>query len=267
MGLVVRPPSAWRILLLTSFVLIVAFLAMVFYPRGLGTEFYQRFAVGQSIRYQYEVNGLWPPSTEEFFSSIVGDAAGRLRSKSPSPGPYHSLRLQTTQRGNRIVVSIDLACSSGGSTSQVQLVESLPHSAKRQTLRLLRAASSGTAWWRKTVARWFWRFDRAFPGSVSVSPPDTGFDIPRTRGQLVRYRAWLGQIAGSANRLRDGWGKRIRLSLDEKFDPPRLVAASAGPDGKWDTEDDMILKRDTKTGKIVEKLGFDQESEAKPKPE
>ena len=58
-------------------------------------------------------------------------------------------------------------------------------------------------------------------------------------------------------RLRDGWRRRVLLELDDsKVSNPVISARSAGPDGKWQTNDDILLRRDVDTGRIVFEQGF-----------
>ena len=86
--------------------------------------------------------------------------------------------------------------------------------------------------------------------------PRLSFTRPATPAELVQYHKWLADILGSEDSLVDGWGRHIKLTLDDKSNPPILIASSAGPDGKWGTKDDMILKLDVKTGQIIEQAGF-----------
>lgn len=122
-------------------------------------------------------------------------------------------------------------------------------SARERTRTLLISLTAGSGFWKSQVRD-------CILGGKPNTVPSIAFDRPATDTQIHEYWRWLTKMVGSTNRFRDGWGHQVKLVIDMKFSPPILIASSAGPDGKWNTNDDMILRRNTKTGKIIEQIGF-----------
>ena len=82
----------------------------------------------------------------------------------------------------------------------------------------------------------------------------TQFPFTQKASDLPSYYHWLKGFFGRKTDFLDGWGHAIKFALDDKHNFALLIASSAGSDGKWGTKDDMVVKRDTKTGKIVEEV-------------
>jgi hypothetical protein len=121
------------------------------------------------------------------------------------------------------------------------------------TKTLLTSVSAGTTEWK------WWSTGSSGPlviGAKRDPEPPISFDRPSDNAQLDEYKQWLVKMSGPWDRFCDDWNHEIKLTIEKRATTPLLVASSAGPDGKWNTKDDMVIKRDAKTGQIVEKIGF-----------
>jgi len=124
----------------------------------------------------------------------------------------------------------------------------------KRTAILLYSIADGSAHWRHSITG---KESYVYLKRVDLDTvPPISFDHPANRKELEEYWQWLGEMVGPLNRFDDDWGHRVKLSIDDRHDHALLVATSAGPDGKFDTKDDLILKRDSKTGKVRERIGF-----------
>jgi hypothetical protein len=92
------------------------------------------------------------------------------------------------------------------------------------------------------------------------------FILPKTDDELADYRNWLTELIGPCYRFCDGWGHKIVLELGSGTTGPILSARSAGPDGKWRTDDDIVLQRNVDTGRIVFRQGFGTANDNKSSP-
>lgn len=117
------------------------------------------------------------------------------------------------------------------------------------TKLLLTTVSHGTSVWKD---RMMYGWPRIVGAKRDPVPP-VSFDLPKDETQLEEYKQWLVKIAGPWSRFRDGWGNEIRLEIEKKADVKLIVVSSAGPDGKWDTSDDLVSKCDMNTGKLIDK--------------
>jgi hypothetical protein len=215
-----------------------------------------------SIRYQYEELGLPLPNKNEYLNSVFGKPAIMLDKGLPARAGWASdLSLHYNRKDGyvRQITSVKIQSKrlfvipycSNVSIGRIIIVNKA-----KQTCSILESTSAGTKYWKEVVAS-MPDPNRAFPGSKKLATPKASFDLPADAIQLDSYKEWVGRVVGSKGRLRDGWGHHIKLTLDNKSNPALLIASSAGPDGKWDTIDDMSVKRNTKTGKIVTRIGID----------
>ena len=220
-------------------------------------------ALGDISFLQYGRLGLYPPTTAEYFASTMGARAVVLRAGVPTwSGLARDFRLATRRRGGNLIIS-----GSGLITSWTwkpwfrrrepyQIEREIAWEPVQQTRSLLQWATNGSRAWRRLVPRGGGPDPHFFPESTPVTVPLISFNLPRTHAELEEYWRWLVRVTGSANRFRDGWGHQIRLTLDNISHPLLLIGSSAGPDGKLNTQDDMIVKRSIRTGKVVEEIGM-----------
>lgn len=234
-----------RALTLILYALIGTVLVMVFWPiSGPPPRSYQRMLPWNSVADDYRYTGLWPPTTEEFFSSCLGKTATSLRHEDPEHHNFGGLGITSRRTGDSMVITVSFA-------NVTPLVETLRCSEQEQTILLLRSLVRGTRWWRKSVLRWQNLCNRAFRGSSKLGVPPISFNRPTNSRELAEYQRWLSRVVGSSRRLRDGWGRPIRLSLHDWEGQRSLVASSAGKDGKWDNSDDFAVVSNLSTGAIV----------------
>jgi len=172
----------------------------------------------QNIRYRFHYQDVWP----QMVWTITADVQGRTFFGRPTHRHLH-------------------LCDMG-----VTMAESCKAEA------LLRSVSAGTGLWKQSLIK---KGDYAIlkPGPI---PPIT-FGRPGTQKQLDEYWQWLLKMAGPEYRFRDDWGNAIKLSIGGTSDAPIFTVSGAGPDGKWGTKDDMILKVDARTGQTVAKVNVD----------
>lgn len=211
-------------------------------------------AVCSVIEYQYRELGLLPPSDiKNFYSSILGARFRSLPDRTKRIARNISMQSNTDRNSIKLTVSARLIPSDDGARRRTFLFERDWHrNPFIQTRRLLNTVTAGTRYWEAHLPNGP-AIDQVFPESKSVSLPDVGFDRPHTKKQMRKYNLWLARMAGDS-RLRDGWGRRVLLELDDsKTAGPILYSRSAGPDGKWQTDDDIALQRDVDTGRIISK--------------
>lgn len=212
------------------------------------------------IEYQYHRLGLLPPSDMRgFYSSILGtrfrSLSGRIRIIG---GAAQDIRVRSDVSDDLIKLTVSAVLVENENGAQ-QTPFSYEHDWHRdpykQTRCLLSIITAGTKQWETHLPNGP-TVDNAFPESKPVSLPDIGLDRPRTEAEMQKYSRWLARMAGSS-RLHDGWNQRVLLELDEsKTIVPILNARSAGPDGRWQTDDDIVLRRDVDTGRVVFRKGF-----------
>jgi hypothetical protein len=218
-----------------------------------------------AIRDDYERLGLQPPNSERiYFSSVTGSVFRCLRggAKHKFSAPYNTIWLKNFRfnvfahpnefavEAKSQTVSIKwLVFKKPQSQSYTEVINRLP--ADQVTRLLLVSVSAGTTEWKQQI----YKFGPLVVGAKPDPIPAIYFDRPINETQLGEYKQWLVKMAGSWDRFRDDWDHEIKLAI-EKASTPLLVASSAGLDGKWNTKDDMVIKRDAKTGQIVEKIGF-----------
>jgi hypothetical protein len=128
------------------------------------------------------------------------------------------------------------------------------HPPQDTTALLLSKVGAGRSEWEGSVYS-----IGQFIADAKPVTPKLPFEYPSTQGELDMYKKWLVAMVGSEYRLQDGWGHSIRINLGHKSKQVLLIVSSGGSDGKWNTADDMVIKRDAKTGQIVEKIGFGAE--------
>lgn len=213
------------------------------------------------LEYQYHKLGLLPPSDmNDFYSSILGT---RFRSLSDRlkviGGTAQDIGVQsdTSDDAIRLTVIAEIVVPNGNGAQRKPFFykRDWHKNPYEQTRCLLSIITAGTKQWRTHLPNGP-AIDHAFPESEPVSLPDIGFDRPRTEAEMQKYSRWLARMAGSS-RLRDGWNRRVLLELDDsKTIAPILNARSAGPDGRWQTDDDIVLRRDVDTGRVVFRKGF-----------
>jgi hypothetical protein len=252
--------SKYRLLL----VLLILSIGIVIYfalapPSGRDAK---QKCLSDSISADYYKLGLAPPScASEYYNSVMGSVFRVLRSKiSMQSNVFHPTSICNT----RILCSIDvenrlaITVVSDASThymfvwpykwTKISRNRYMALSKGERTMILLQSVTEGSSLWASNV--------HEFIKDVKPNPiPPISFDRPSSSIELDKYKQWLVKMAGSWDRFRDDWDHEIKLAI-EKVSTPLLVASSAGLDGKWNTKDDMVIKRDAKTGQIVEKIGF-----------
>lgn len=212
-------------------------------------------AISRDVQHIAQETGVIFPSGEAYMRSRFGSSLQSVgRNKMNVDGWRLShLRVQIFRHRNSYRVGVTIRASRGRSLvgGSTEVVEAL-HPVQR-TKQVLASVTAGVPFWRALLIGQAARKELSL---VPVSP------IPRWTperfgiGEFAAYKRWLIQVLGSPERLVDGWDRSIRLSLQGPRHAAQLVAQSAGPDGRWNTHDDMLIKRDTKTGKIVEKKGW-----------
>ena len=75
------------------------------------------------------------------------------------------------------------------------------------------------------------------PELIPLDEPMISHDLPSTKSELSIYIKWLCTIEG-VNSLTDEWGNEIHFYFEGNY----LIARSAGPDKKFGTSDDIIIK-------------------------
>ncbi len=143
--------------------------------------------------------------------------------------------------------------AAGRDSSHCSASLDIPYQPLDVTTRVLRSSSAGTDYWRILLESS--RVRAYLGGGADIGRPSIRA-LPSSRQELAVYLRWLAVVVGSQDRLVDGWGHPIRLTISGKAHHPLLIASSAGPDGRWGTKDDVIVERDTKTGRIVKEVGF-----------
>ncbi len=115
-----------------------------------------------------------------------------------------------------------------------------PKEPLKQTERIISAVTSGTAPWLSNLPEDI-TIDNAFPESHLGPVPTVPFDRPQTPKEISvsPIKPLIAMV--SSDRLRDGWDHGIRINLEVRNGHPLLVATSAGPDGKWNTKDDLAV--------------------------
>lgn len=270
--------SAWLPRMTLVLALLVVGLSVLYYSLEPGKTDGKRLSLCERVEYEWWTLGLdMPYRMQEYYLSVMGSPyrylTGPVRKYS---NPLNPTTLQNIHyewktekyRGpwNPTGPADDrLACTiTTDAYSRLFLVwprhaterwRQYPHvlPPPDRTMLLLTSASAGTKLWKRSIARKDWYL---FPSGQKMDRvPAIAFDRPTSQKELDEYSRWLDRMAG-AHRFHDDWGHRIRLTLDDKVSPPLLVASSTGPDGRWGTQDDLVLKRDVKSGKIVAKIGF-----------
>lgn len=122
-----------------------------------------------------------------------------------------------------------------------------PADPKRDTAKLLRFFASGVAQQKSVIneIREDFVYSSAdFALAISKSgatvrllpPAPFAGDLPKNNMELKSYVLWLDRIEGMSQ-LSDGWGRPIRISLRSG----RLISRSSGPDGVFNTPDDIVV--------------------------
>lgn len=197
--------------------------------------------------------GLYPPTDHEYFSSALGSPLRFVTTwVNNGSGRARVAGFTVEARGDILTVQVLRESTFKG---PVMHNGALGYKYKKQWIcdayqrsaSLLLSATEGTSFWKRCGPRSL----REMPDIARPRIPRIAFDMPCTVQELADYWQWLSKLTGSRNRFRDGWGHMICMELVNKQGKLLLLASSAGPDGKWGTKDDMVLMRDTKTGKIV----------------
>ncbi|MCE5199863.1 MAG: hypothetical protein ABFD54_17600 [Armatimonadota bacterium] len=250
-------------LVLLSIIILIAlyFIWFIVTPQ-LPTASMRMRDITENIKFQYKVFGLLLPNNRSsYLESAWGSYARVLKNSTKvNEGTTRNFQLRTTKRDDvTTVVAGITVCNSKrylGSGIRVESRWTFVMQPAYQTKQLLKSLSGGPTYWLRYMKKRP-RPEWAFPDASILPFPEVKFDIPNSNAELRMYQSWLIKIVGTSNRFRDGWGNQIKLTLnDDKSNHSTLTAHSAGSDGKWNTADDMIIKRDTKTGKIVEEIGF-----------
>lgn len=226
-------------------------------------------SVCERIYYEYLNLGLdVPHNMQEYYSSVMGSPyrclTGRIRYQSHTLNPAVIKNIQ--HKWHLDFVHENLVCTiryevcyrqfllwPRHRSERLEIHKGLYPSPERTTV-LLKSISSGTELWKRSVMR-----KSSYVGMTPVnidSVPAISFDRPATEKELNEYWIWLLKMSGSLDRFRDDWGHRLRLTIDNGGSHTILAASSAGPDGIWDTSDDLTLKRHAKTGRVFSKMGF-----------
>lgn len=223
----------------------------------------------ERVKYEYYNYGLDVPSNmRDYYSSVMGSPHRYLQGKvikhshPLNPAVMENIRYKWDSdpaREPKWIVKYDefsrlLHIWPIHRREQLKIYSGSRYPSPEKTVVLLTSVSMGTELWKQGVRRngsYFW------PKTTMIDPvPAISFDRPATKKDLDEYWQWLKKMTGSLDRFNDDWGHRIRLAIKDGSNLTILAASSAGPDGKWGTSDDLILKRDIRSGRIISKVGF-----------
>jgi hypothetical protein len=221
--------------------------------------------IAYAIQDDYDSLGLAPPKSEDIYlSSVMGSAfrclrqGTRLRVGGGGKLWFRNVAISTSENHNEFVITLD-----GETITRKWLVLTKPIKIQREfhilkrppaeatkiLLNQINAGTQSTKWMLHSCGY-------LVPDEQTDQIPVVSFILPSNTKELVEYQQWLIRMTGSLDRFCDGWNHEIKLTIEKRATTPLLVASSAGSDGKWNTKDDMVIKRDTKTGQIVEEIGF-----------
>lgn len=214
--------------------------------------------IALDIKTQYQELGLLPCDSDTYLKSVLGSPARRLVSGIRTwTGVAQGLQIETSTSGNDVQLVVSTEVKSGSffhrSRKQVSTRTSFQRMPADQTACLLVSTSADRSYWERRYVKTM-EMAKAFRIAAEEVDP-----IPRESWRFNRTQErwkWLSHVTGSRDRLSDGWGQSIRLICVRMKDTSIIVSSSAGPDRKWGTQDDLVVKRDAKTGKILETAGF-----------
>jgi len=75
-------------------------------------------------------------------------------------------------------------------------------------------------------------------GRKALPVPNLKWDLPATQDELAEYIGYIKGIEG-VTELVDAWGRPLRFTIGEGY----LECRSAGPDGRFYTSDDLVLRK------------------------
>ena len=207
------------------------------------------------IEYQYLKLGLLPPSDmKDFYSSVLGmrfrSLAGRIERGSIIAKDI-TVRSETTDKSICLVIGAKFV----NDPEPFLYKWSWERDPYGQTRHLLNTITAGTKRWKAHLLNYD-TVNNAFPENSPVSMPSLSFSLPHTRAQMRKYDRWLIKMIGR-RRFHDGWGQNVLLEFDDsKAGNPVISARSSGPDKKWQTKDDIVLRREANTGHVIFKQGY-----------
>lgn len=237
-------------------------LPQLLHRKTLGPREYSRYSpsdtvahgVRSDIELVFKSTGVLFANEAQYLDSEAGRPLNDIRTKGHAAlGPWQISGLVIAKSPSRMGIKLDIRVRVKD-LEYYELRLYASHDNRAVTQRLLKSCVGGSAYWVKVFRKL--RLAKRAPDLPSPRVTALPFEYPGTQAELSTFKKWLAFLLGSESMLRDGWGHRIKLELDDRESPPLLVASSAGPDGKWGTRDDLILKCNTKCGKIVGSKGF-----------
>lgn len=120
---------------------------------------------------------------------------------------------------------------------------------QQATMNLLTAITAGPNYWVRLISD-FQSRHRVQSTMHRITNRVTPAE-PRQQSELVFYWNWLSRMTGTSGGPMDGWGSNVGVFLDRSPAARQLIAASAGPDRKWCTADDIVVSRNIRTGALA----------------
>jgi hypothetical protein len=222
-------------------------------PRHFNTPQLIGMAIDNDICTIERIAGVFLKTEDHYLESYYGRHLLKMKQTGLAVDGYRLWNLDISIESigsNEYLADITYMWSKDSEPRQEIHCGSLKTHPRQRTLRLLQTASCGTSIWRDLLGSEFEIREKLILRRIPM--PSLPFVRPSTQVELHKYQSWLVSILGTKDMIVDEWNHSIKIYLEENNDPKLICASSAGPDGKWNTIDDMVVKRDTRTSRVVQ---------------